>query len=413
MLLTRRVTEERWLRAYALLALRVGRRLEAARRGWSLDYLGPRRWRDQVLSEELRAPGQLVDDAEALLAELPFEPFEPSRRVFLAAQVGALRALARRETDVDVGLPEMVRECLGVQVDWLPESLFEQAHEKIDRALPRTSGSVAERLGAWRNRHCLPPESLGRLPELAGRAVVETRARTHAMITRLPDAERVDCQVVTGAGFLAVGWHRGELRSTILINTDKPFNLADLLYVVAHEGHPGHIAEQVLKEVHLAQGRGYLEERVRFLPSPAFVLSEGLGLHAQGLIFPDDHAQAWLTDNVLAQEDIEPDGSDFAAIHDARNILFGAQCNAALLAADGRSEKEVGDYLARWGLLDDGQIKSAVAELSVPGGHPYIFAYYHGWELLRRWFAASSNPMQLVQRLLTEQLLPADLRRAP
>lgn len=350
-----------------------------------------------------------MEDCEALLAQLPFE--EP-RRGFLVAQVRALRALARREIDVDFGLPEMVRECLGLDVDWLPESLFEQAHEKIDRALPRKRGSVAERLHAWRKRHCLPPERLGRLPALAGQAVAETRARTHAMIAPLPDAEQVDCQVVTGAGFLAVGWHRGELRSTILINGDRPFNLADLLYVVAHEGHPGHIAEQVLKDVHLARGRGYLEERVRFLPSPAFVLSEGLGLHAQGLIFPEDQAQSWLTDNVLAKQDIEPDGSDFAAIHDARNILFGAQCNAALLAAQGRSDQEVGDYLARWGLFDDNQVKSAVAQLSVPGGHPYIFAYYHGWELLRCCLAASSNPPQLVQRLLTEQLLPTDLRRA-
>lgn len=385
-----------------MLALRVDRRLgEGA--GWSLDYLGPPAWRADAGAEDPPPVDRLIEDAEALLAELPFPP---PRAAYLTAQVGALRALLRREAGVVVPLPDLVGECLGLEVAWLDESLFEEAHARLDRALPGPAGSVSARLRAWRARHSLTTDRLHLLPDLIARAVAETRARTHAMITPLPADEQVDCEIETGLPFIAAGWHRGGHRSTILLNGDRPFNLADLLYVVAHEGHPGHIAEQVLKDLHLAEQQGYLEERVRFLPSAPFVLSEGLGLHAESIVFPDDQAQAWLTDTVLTESGFEPDGSDFAAIHEARNVLFGAQCNAALLAAAGHSDQEVGEYLAKWALLDDHQLAAAVPQLATPGGHPYIFAYYHGWRLLQSWLTGEPSR---VRRLLTEQLLPIDL----
>jgi hypothetical protein len=396
------MTAEEWVRAYAMLVLRLDLRLTEGGGGLYLDYLGPPEWREEASAEEPPPVGRLIADAEELLGDLPFEP---PRATYLAAHARALRALARREDGVVVPLPELVRECLGLEVAAVPESVFEQAHTQLDRALPRTGGSIVERHHAWRVAHSLPVDQLWRLPELVGRAIAECRARTQAMITPLPADEQVDCELEPGVSYIAAAWHRGGTRSTVLINGDRPFNLAALLYVVAHEGHPGHIAEQVLKEINLAR-RGHPEQRVRFLPSPPFALSEGLGLHAQDLIFPDDQAQAWLTDNILTEQGIRPDGSDFAAIHHARNVLFGAQANAALLAADGRPEAEVADYLVRWALLDEHQLGPAVKQFATPGGHPYIFAYYHGWRLLLAWLNHTSDG---VRRLLTEQLLPADL----
>jgi len=225
-------------------------------------------------------------------------------------------------------------------------------------------------------------------------AVAECRARTHERIVPLPEGERVDCELVPGVGFVGVGAHQGGLDSTILLNGDRPFNLADLLYVVAHEGHPGHIAEMVLKEIQLAD---QLEQFVRFAPAPPFVLSEGIALHAQPLVFPGDEAQAWLTDNILAPRGIRPDGSDFAAIHRARNALFGVRHNAVLLLAEGRPDTEVMDYLARWGLVENPDTNGLDS--------PYLSAYYHGWRLLD----SRLDSAELPRRLLTEQVLPADL----
>ncbi|MFC7330936.1 hypothetical protein [Marinactinospora rubrisoli] len=399
------VTEEEWVRDYALLALRLDRRVAGSGGATMLIYRGPDEWRAGVEAEEPPPAGRLTADADRLLDELPFEA---ARARYLAAQVRAMRAVAGRLAGARPPLGEYARACLGVDVEWVAEEQFEAAHARLDAALPRSGGSLAARLRAWQDRHRLPSAEMGRLPELVGRAVAETRARTGALVALPPD-EVVDCRVVPQAHYLAAGHHHGGRRSTIFINGGLPFNLADLLYVVAHEGHPGHIAESVLKEIHLLDAQGRTDHWVRFMLSPSFVLSEGLGLHAQSLVFPGDQAQAWLADNVLAERGVRPDGSDFAAVHEARNALWGAWANAAHLVAEGRPEAEIAAYLARWALLDETETGAALASIGAPGMSLYVFGYHHGWRLLESWLD-STDRAHRVRRLLTEQLLPADLQ---
>ncbi|MGW4077881.1 hypothetical protein ACWELB_31050 [Streptomyces asiaticus] len=401
------VTSRKWLRDYALLALRVNRQMAGSATGAVLIYRGPQKWRAQAESEDLPSAGRLADDADALLEQVPFPPRHAE---YLAAHVRALRAVARRLSGEKLPLPEYAHECLGVSAQWLPETLFEEAHARLHAALPRGAGSLADRLHAWQAAHTLPPERMDRLPDLVARAVTETRRRTSA-ITPLPADEVVRCRLVSGAHFRAAGEYEGGVRSTLHINSDLPFNLADLLYVVAHEGHPGHIAESLLKEHLLIEEQGRLDQQIRFMLGPSFVISEGLGLHAQDIVFPGDEAQAWLTDNVLAAYGMAPDGSDFAAIHRVQNILFGVWANTALLAAEGRPDAELAAYLSRWALLSDAETSAALASLRATGMALYVLSYFHGWQLLDSWLTAPDRQAR-VRRLLTEQLLPADLQPA-
>jgi hypothetical protein len=180
----------------------------------------------------------------------------------------------------------------------------------------------------------------------------------------------------------------------------QPFIGADLLYVVAHEGFPGHIAESLLKDIHLADRP---EHRIRFMISPPFVVSEGIGLHAQEIAFPADEAQRWLTDEL----GITVDG-DLAAIHDARNALWAAWGNAALLAGEGRPDAEVADHLRRWALLSEAETAWALGFLASPAMRAYVLGYFHGWRLLRAWLDHADRNARF-RRLLTEPVLPADL----
>lgn len=374
-----------WDQDHAMLALRVDRLMSGGSGGTMLIYRGPAEWSEQASAEPPPAPGALAEEAERLL-ESPPTPF-------LAAQVRALRAVARYLDGDRPPLAEYGRECLGLTPRWVPEELFEQAHAELDRALPKGSGSLAGRLRAWRQAHTLEP--IERLPELVALAVDETRARTNAIIP-LPPGEVVECRLVEGVAFHGAGEYEGGLKSTIHVNRAIPFNLADLLYLVAHEGHPGHIAESMLKERHMP---------VRFMLSPAFVLSEGLGLLAEELLFPGDEAQEWLNANILPRAGIRPDGSDFAAVHHARNVLWGVWGNAAFLAAEGRGMPELSAYLKKWAIYDDNEAALAAKLLTPSPASPYIFGYFHGWELLRPWTAGPER----VRRLLTEQLLPSDI----
>lgn len=378
-----------WQRDYAMLALRINRLIGgSALSGTVLIYRGPEAWSAQAESEPPATAAKLVDDAERLLDSAPSP--------YLAGQVRAMRAVARYLDGERLPPAEYARQCLGLEPRRLPESVFEEAHAELDAALPKGRGSLAERLRAWQAAHTL--DAIDRLPELVAKAVAETRARTN-LIVPLPEGEVVGCRLVEGVSFHGAGDYEGGLRSTIHINKAIPFNLADLLYLVAHEGHPGHIAESLLKE-------SLPEQRVRFMLAPSFVLSEGLGLLAEEIVFPGDEAQTWLNRHVFPEAGIRPDGSDFAAIHHAKNVLWGVWGNVTFLAAEGRAEADLAAYLARWSLCGDDEVALAMGLLKPSPMSPYIFGYFHGWELLRPWVAERPDR---VRRLLTERLLPADV----
>jgi hypothetical protein len=378
-----------WLHAYATLALRIDRHLSAAG-GTALIYDGPQEWRAEVAAEEPVQPARLAEECEALRQRIPVDG---ARATYLASQLTAMRATALQLTGFDVAFAEHARQCLGVPIAPAPEDLFADAHARLAAALPPGSGSPAERLHAWQQAHTVPAD---RLPELVRRAIAETVRRTRSIV-ELPEEVQVDVRLDPGP-------HRGHFaggnRGTLHVSEAQPFNGADLLYVVAHEGFPGHIAESMLKDIHLADRP---EHRIRFMISPPFVVSEGLGLHAQEIAFPGDEAQRWLADEL----GIAVDG-DLAAIHDARNALWGAWGNAALLAGEGRPDPEIAGYLTRWALLTEAEAAWAVGFLRSPAMRAYVLGYFHGWRLLRHWLDHQDR-LARVRRLLTEPVLPADL----
>ncbi|GAA3697876.1 hypothetical protein GCM10022224_074840 [Nonomuraea antimicrobica] len=384
-----------WQRDHAMLALRLNRLLtggragDAGAAGTALIYRGPAEWSERAAAEPPAVPGALAEEAERLMEQAP--------SAYLAAHVRAVRAVARHLDGERLPLADYARECLGLEPRWVPEEVFERAHAELDAALPKAPGSVGDRLRAWQAARTLG--DIDRLPALVDRAVAETRARTNAIVP-LPSGEVVRCRLVEGVAFHGAGDYEGGLRSTIHINKAIPFNLADLLYLVSHEGHPGHIAESVLKEPRLGEW-----QRVRFMLSPSFVLSEGLGLLAQEVLFPGNEARDWLNAYVYPEVGLPPDDVDLAAVHHAKNVLWGVWGNATFLAAEGRGDAEVAAYLSRWSLYGDGEVAAVLGQLRPSPMSPYVFGYFHGWELLRRWVR---GPEQ-VRRLLTEALLPADV----
>ncbi|QYN40238.1 hypothetical protein K1T35_14315 [Pseudonocardia sp. DSM 110487] len=329
------------MRSYATLALRIDRHLD----GTALIYDGPAEWRAAVAAEEPVPPATLADECEALRQDIPVDG---ERGTFLAAQLTAMHATARRLTDEGIPFAEHARRCLGVPIEPTPEDLLADAHSRLATALPPGSGSLAEQLHAWQQTHMVPADHV---PELVRRAMAETVARTRAIVA-LPGEIHLDVRLDAGPHR---GHYAGGNRGTLHVSDAQPFNGADLLSVVAHEGFPGH------------------------------------------------EAQHWLA----AELGIAVDG-DLAAIHDARNALWGAWGNAALLTDAGRPDAEVADHLTRWALLTDAETAWALDFLRSPAMRTYVLGYVHGWQLLRRWLDHPDRNAR-VRRLLTEPVLPADL----
>lgn len=342
---------DEWFRSYAELALRLERVLNAKTGETNLIYRGPSQWQEQAAAEPLPAPAELVETCMAVRHDLPFDG---PRATFVDAQLVAMHTVAQRLGGASLPFLDDASQCLGTPLRRVPESDLADAHDRLAAALPSGPGTLTDRLLAWRQAHTIPAEAV---PEFARQAIEATIDRTRGIVS-LPENLRIEVELDPGAHR---GHYGGDATGTIHLNNSQPFNGADLLSIVAHEGFPGHIAESLLKDV---LSRAEPEHAIRFLLSPPFVVSEGIGLHAQHIIFPDE-AQRWLTDQVFAPLGITAVG-DFAAIHEARDALWGAWGNAAIMAADDNDDSVVGDYLRRWALLSETEAAWAVNAVRSP-----------------------------------------------
>lgn len=401
---------EQWLHDYTILALRLRKAVDVHTSYEPVEEYLPPEWYGQVQHEPVQPGETLVRDTQTLMDSLPQQHFEPQRAAYLAKMLRALETVGRRLQGERLSLQEEVLRCYDLHVNWLPESIFEQAHALYDEALPG-SGSLAERFQQWQAASTLPPEKVHLLPVFLQHGLDEIRRRTRELVP-LPVDEQVEIQPVVDRPVRAIACYLGNHRSRIYLNPAVPFPLTDLFYVLCHEGYPGHLAEAVLKDEALVQQRGYIEQRVELPVAPSFVISEGLALLAHEMLFAPGEAEQWLAEHIYPEAGMYPDGSDLTKIQRATDLLFGVSCNAAWLLSEGRTDTEVKEYLMRYALMDAEAAQRQLASLQRPFHETYIFTYFYGRQLLEAKLQGPQRRERLHQ-LLTRQILPSDLEERP
>ena len=397
---------EYWLRDYIVLTLRLNKATQQGAHSAPVEEYQPPEWDEQVRHEPIQPADLLVRDVQKLQETLPLQQFEPQRAAYLAKQLRALETVSRRMLGEHFSLQEQAKRCYDLDIDWLPEGIFEQAYTLYDEALPG-SGNIAERLHQWQTSFTLPPEKTSLLPSFFQRALTEAKLRTQALVL-LPADTQTEIQTIVDRPARAMARYLGNHRSRVYLNPAVPFPLTDLFYVFCHEGYPGHLAEFVLKDELLIQQRGYLEERVLLPCSPRYVISEGLALLAHEMVFAPGEAEAWLAEYIYPEAGMRSDHSDLTKIHRAKDLLFGVSCNAAWLLGEGRPEAEVLEYLMRYALLSEEAARRELASLQRPFYEANIFTYFHGRRLLEPLLQEPQRKARLHQ-FLTEQIAPSDL----
>lgn len=395
-----------WLREYTILALRLNKAVWQRASYQPVEEYRPPEWDEQVLHEPVYPAELLLRAACQLQETLPLQAFAARRMTHLARQLDAIETVSRRLLGEHFSLQDQARRCYDLNIAWLPESMFEQAHALYEEALPG-SGSVASRLHHWQESLTLPAEKARLFPSFLQRALREALLRTRRLVP-LPADTDTEIQAIVDRPIRAMARYLGNHRARIYLNPAVPFPLCDLFYVLCHEGFPGHLAEFVLKDVFLIQQRGYLEERVLLPCSPGEAISEGLALLAHELIFAPGEAEAWLAEQIYPEAGLHPDESDLTKIQRARDLLFGVSCNVALLLEEGRPQADVLDYLMRYALLNEEAARRELASLQQPYYEARIFTYVHGRQLLEPLLQGPQRQARLRQ-LLTEQTVPSDL----
>ena len=254
---------------------------------------------------------------------------------------------------------------------------------------------------AWREAQVVPAE---RLEGLVRDLAEDLRDRTRTAFG-LPDGEHVEWVLETDKPWSGFNYYLGDLTSRVAINVDLPVPSLSLPHLVAHEAYPGHHTEHCRKEVGLVRRRGHLEEAIFLVGTPQCLLAEGLAdIALESLVGPDHES---VVAPHFASAGVAYDAEVAAQVRHALSTVGAARGNLALmLHAEGTPPEDVVAWAERWLLLPTPRAEKQVAFISDPTWRAYIFCYTEGVQLCRRFVAG--DPARF-ERLLTEQVVPADL----
>lgn len=381
---------------YLLLGLRLGKLIP----GLVDAYYGPAELSARVDGENRPDPAGLAAEAQALLAGLDDWIEDAQRTRWLRAQLVGLETVARRLAGEPVSYLDEVERCYGIRPALVPEDEFARAHEALDEALPG-QGPVKERHRAWEQAQAVDAGVL--LPALEA-LTAELRVRTRDLV-ELPEGESTELELVQDEPWLAFNYYRGGLRSRVVFNTDLPWRATDMLPVVAHELYPGHHTEHALKEQLLVRGRDRLEEAIFLVGTPQSFLNEAIATLAPAVVA--DGKVDELSAELLGPLGIPYEAETAAAVRAQAETLGYVSNNVALLLhEEGLPFDEVLAYARRWSVRSDERIEKGMAFITDDTWRAYVFCYTEGLRLARSFVGADRSRFR---RMLTEQLVPADL----
>ncbi len=399
-------------RDYLLLVLRLDRQVPGLVDG----YFGPADLKAGVDLEHVRPAARLVEDATALRDRLAAEVAEPDRRRWLDAQLVALEAQARALGGCGLPYLEHVTACFDFEPTRTPEAVFDAAAAELRSLLPG-EGPLPARIAAWDERFTIPAD---RVRPVVDALLPGFRRRADALFG-LPPGENLSVSLVRDQPWSGYNWYDGGRRSRVDLNTDLPIRAADLLSVLPHETYPGHHLEHAWHEAHLVDELGRMEASVLCINAPECLLSEGLADLGKRFAVPADE-EADLLVEVYGLARLPGLAADPAAaraaaarqvvIARAMTAVRGVAGNAALmLHADDAPRGEVLAYLERRLLSTPERAAKRLEFISHPLWRTYVFVYFEGERLLRRWLEMTlpaDRPARF-RRLLTEQLTPGSI----
>ena len=383
---------------YLELGLRLGRHVD----GFVDAYYGPADIAARVDAEPVVTPAALAADAARLLADLDAGDAldDAHRRHWLRAQVVGLHTSAEKFAGADIAYVDEVERCYGVRPERTDEDLFAAAHRRLDEVLPG-SGSVAERMLAWRDTNVVPRDRIeGVVADLADDLEERTDRRFG-----LPEGNEVEWILETDKPWSGFNYYLGDLRSRVAINIDLPVPSPSIGHLVAHEAFPGHHTEHCRKEVGLVRQRRHLEETIFLVGTPQCVVAEGLADLGLEIVVPDDR-WGWLAGH-LADHGIDLDPEAAAAVATASEMLGRVRANVALLLnEDGADVDTATDYLEHWTLVSRTRAEKQLSFLTDPTWRAYIHCYVDGLPLCRSWVNGDADRFA---SLVSDQHTPADL----
>jgi hypothetical protein len=265
---------------------------------------------------------------------------------------------------------------------------------------------------AFRNRYVIPKD---RLDAVMRTAIAECRRRTLQHI-QLPPDEAFTLEFVTGKSWSGYNYYQGGHKSLIQINTDLPIFIDRAVDLGCHEGYPGHHTHNVLLEKRLVEDRGFLEFSVYPLFSPLSFIAEGTSNYGIDLAFPGEERTRYEAQALYPLAGLDPSTADeYARLRKALSELQGARFTIAADYLDGRLNREQAvDLIQRYQLVSRERAEQSLRFND--NYRSYVINYGFGQDEARAYVQRAGGAQQaarwrVMERVLSEPTLPADLRR--
>lgn len=362
-------------------------------------YTGPPDLKERVDAEEALTPSEVADEAGSLAGEVRAQA-DATRVRWLRAQISGIETASRKIAGESIPFADLVERCYGVRPQLVPDDVLAETHAKLERALGG-KGDIRDRAAAWLATQVVPPNRVApALEDLAG----HLREWTSRELG-LPEGEEVSLSTTSGVAWMGFAEYEGMLKTRVVVNTDIPMWSFRLAEFVTHEIYPGHHTENILKEVELIGGRGYVELAVFAAPAQKAFLTEGVADAGFDTAFAPDPDAA-------AAELVRPLGVPYdtevaAAFRQAKRMLENLAVNARILLDEGRvSLGELRPYLRRWMLEDDDYVERMAKNVESFPWHPYPVSNALARPICSGWVGRDRGRLR---RLLAEPLTSADL----
>lgn len=384
--------------AYLRLALETNRHVE----GYVDAYYGPPELKAEVEAGVKRSPAELLEDLATLRDLLPGK--DAKRQQYLAAMLRSMDCTLRTLNGEAFDYLDEVERVYDIRPQPLGQQVFEDTLNELDTLLPG-KGAVPERMQVYMESFNIPPENLRPVIEMI---LLEIRQRTRALFSL--GEESVDLALVADKPYGAACWYLGQGKSRIELNTELPISAISIMYLITHEVYPGHHTEFTIKDGSLFRGKGYAEQAVVLLNSPALVVSEGIADTALEIIFPDGNHHDWLEEVLLPAAGFSEEVGTYVRWSLAsQRIVMAARSEAALLFHTGKlNAPQTQEFMQTYGLLPEPVAQRLVEGLSRPLYRLYAHTYTEGYRLIHN-AAVGGDKLSVFTRVLTEQVLPSQL----
>lgn len=377
-------------------------------------YYGPPEWRTEIKAtkpslDEIRGGAVAVIDELEKIA-LPSDPMLALRQKYLRRQTEALLARVDILGGKKLTFDEESKALYDAVAPHHDEAYFQNITARLDRELPGT-GTIAERLDAFRQRFVIPKD---KLDPVFKAAIDGCRGRTLEHIP-LPANETFTVEYVTNKSWSGYNWYQGGFRSLIQVNTDLPVYIDRAIDLACHEGYPGHHVYNALLEKNLVRDRGWKEFTVYPLFSPQSLIAEGSANYGIDVAFPAKERVEFEKTKLFPLAGI--DASQAARYYEIQELtakLGYAGNEAARRYLDGQINREqAAQWLTKYSLMSPARAIQRVK--FIDQYRSYVINYNLGKDLVREYVERNAggdrNQRWLVFReLLSSPRLPSELK---